>query len=38
VSGANAAEALACRQAFGDYGADVARDTQPLDDEPIAPD
>jgi hypothetical protein len=31
--GAGAAEALACRQAFGDYGEDVARDPQSLDDE-----
>jgi hypothetical protein len=33
VTGASAAEALACRQAFGDYGEDMARDQQLLDDE-----
>jgi hypothetical protein len=31
--GANAAEALACCQAFGDYGEDVARDSQFPGDE-----
>ncbi|BFG80682.1 hypothetical protein PTKU46_87160 [Paraburkholderia terrae] len=31
--GAGAAEALACRQAFGDYGEDVTRDPQSLDEE-----
>ncbi|KVO76876.1 diguanylate cyclase [Burkholderia ubonensis] len=33
VIGASAAEALACRQAFGDYGENVARDLQLLIDE-----
>ncbi|RQN36242.1 diguanylate cyclase [Paraburkholderia tropica] len=33
VIGASAAEALCCRQAFGDYGEDGARDRQLLDDE-----
>ncbi|KVP12613.1 hypothetical protein [Burkholderia ubonensis] len=33
VIGASAAEALACRQAFGDYGEHVARDLQLLIDE-----
>jgi hypothetical protein len=33
VIGASAAEALACRQAFGDYGDDGARDPQLLADE-----
>jgi len=33
VMGASAAEALACRQAFGDYGAEGARDAQLLDDD-----
>jgi hypothetical protein len=33
VIGAGAAEALACRQAFGDYGEDRTRDVQLLDDD-----
>lgn len=33
VIGAGAAEALACRLAFGDYGVDSAHDPQLLDDE-----
>jgi len=33
VIGASAAEALACRQAFGDFGEDGARDAQLLDDD-----
>ena len=33
VIGASAAEALACRRAFGDYGEDGARDAQLLDDD-----
>ncbi|WP_027820315.1 hypothetical protein [Paraburkholderia bannensis] len=32
VIGASAAEALACRQAFGDYGEDMVRDPQIFDD------
>ncbi len=33
VIGASAAETLACRQAFGDYGKDMARDPLLLDDK-----